>query len=103
MMGMSKKEFCLFLVNDIYKILPIYEGEDLNKNVYSNPESAYVNYLNQLISLEAEIDGAYETYHDEKIFKILCIVRGMKNIKVGEHAKVKTCVFDLIKICKSVT
>lgn len=102
MMGMSKKDFCESLIGNIYKILPIYEGEDINKAVCATPEVAYSNYLNQLVTLEAEVEGAYEYYQDDKIFRMLFIIKGMKNLKVGEHAKVRTCVFDLIKICKSV-
>ena len=99
----TKKDFCKRLTGDLYKTLPIYEGEDINGNVIANPFDAHENYLKHLIILEAELNGAFEYYNDEEFLSMLLIVKGMKKIEIGNHRDVKGCVFKLIKISEGMT
>ena len=101
-MSQDKRKYKTQLVGDIYKTLPIYEGESLDKKTSISPSQAYENYLKHLIILETEMEGMSVIYDDSKLDQMLIIVRGMSRIGVGEHKKVKTCTFHLIKLCESI-
>jgi hypothetical protein len=99
----TKYSFCKRLTGDLYKTLPIYEGEDINGKVIANPFDAHENYLKHLIILEAELNGAYEYYGDDAFLSMLLLVKGMKKIDIGNHRDVKDCVFKLIKMSEGIT
>ena len=92
------------LIADCFKILGIYEGKDprTKKVVYSEDES-YENYQKYLDTFCIEVWGAYELYpNDGNFHKLTRVLEGLKLIKIKEHDRLRSKVFECIDICNKI-
>lgn len=92
------------LIADCFKILGIYEGKDpkTKKVIYSN-ENAYSHFQKYLDTFCMEIWGAYSLYGEDVNFhKLARLLEGLKLIKIEEHDKLRSRVFECIDICNKI-
>lgn len=91
------------VINLIFKILPIYEGLAKSKEIVYSPEQAYMHYQKHLEKVIVEVVGDYYIYdNNEEYLKLLAILEGLKEVCIDEHDKVKSMVFECIKICERI-
>jgi len=90
------------LIGNCFKLLGIYEGRDpRTKEIIYPTEIAYEHYSKYLENLCIELWGAYLIFHESEHFlKLANTLEGMQKIKIDEHAKLKSLVFNCISLCK---
>lgn len=87
------------LLNDCFKLLPIYEGRDFKtKKIIYTPEEAHKNYIAYLSSFLNEICGGYYMFNNIYFLKLMTNLSGMMSIKINEHRKLKPLVFKCINL-----
>lgn len=91
-------------INGIFKLLPTYEGKSFqSKEIVYSPEQAYMHYQQHLEKVIVEVVGDYYIYdNNEEYLKLLAILEGLKEVYIDEHDKVKSMVFECIKICERI-
>lgn len=95
-------EYVDTFINSTFKVLPVAEGRDIiTKKVVYNKETAYEHFQNYLTTLINEVSGSYELFENNVYYlKFLNSLKGMKDIQINEHKKLKSLVFHCIDICK---
>lgn len=93
------------MVDAIFRLLPLYEGRDKDtKDVIYDPEIAHINFTNNVGVITLELEGFCESQTDPEIcmglHQLINLIRGMKQLKVGEHNEVRTAVFSAIRKAK---
>lgn len=95
------KDYIELLINKIFKLLPLYEGLSLTKEIIYTPEQAYKHFQMHLEEVIVEVTGNYYIFcNNPKIISILSILDGMRDIKLNEHQLVRTLVFKCTNICE---
>lgn len=98
----GQKESLKILINQCWKILPIYEGKNLNNIVVYDRNTAYANYQKYLIFLNTKIFGASKYWKDnQKYIELLYLVKGMSKFNDDEHNKVKYTVLHCNKLIEN--
>jgi hypothetical protein len=89
------------LIGDCFKILGIYEGRHpITKEVVFSEEDAYLNFIKYIEILTLEVWGAYNIFRgNDYFYKLSNKLEGLKQVKIGQHKKVKTIVFQCTSIC----
>lgn len=96
------KSYIELVINSIFKILPIYEGLAISKQIVYSPEQAYRHYQQHLEKIIVEITGDYYIFYDiPEFIKLLASIQGMIDIHINEHDTVRSMVFECIKICEN--
>ena len=100
----NKQEYFKKLLDRIFRLLPLYEGKDqTTKNIICSPGDAYSNFSNNLITVDTEIDGLMrDNIEDIEIQELSNLIKGMYEISIGEHNKVRVIVFAAIRLCKRI-
>jgi hypothetical protein len=87
------------LVNECFKLLPVFEGRDLKTNkIIHSKEVAYLQYKKYLVSFLNEIYGSYYMLDSIYLLRLLANLEGMLGIQLNEHDKLKSLVFKCIGI-----
>lgn len=87
------------LINDCFKLLPLYEGIDFStKRVIYSPVEAHKQYKKYLSSFITEVFGSYYMFENIYLLKLTNNLEGMLNIEISEHDKIKQLVFKCISI-----
>ena len=90
------------LVNQCWKILPIYEGRDRDKNITFSKQEAYENYQKHLSFLITKVSGASKIWKDNRYYvELLYLLNGMTDFGPGEHDRVKYLVHHIINLIKN--
>lgn len=90
------------LINQCWKILPIYEGKNINNNNAYSREDAYDNYQKHLTFLITKVGGASKLWLDNQYYvELLYILSGMRDFTSDEHDRVKYIVNHCIKLINS--
>lgn len=95
-----KKDFCLndkamldslsILINQCWKILPIFEGKDIKGNIVYSRDVAYEHYQKHLIFLSTKLLGASKIWQDNQYYvELVYLIEGMKDFKQDDHKQVK--------------
>ena len=88
------------LIGKLFKILPIYEGKAIYKEIIYTPEQAYQHYKIHLEEVIVEIVGDYYLYNNNsKFLELLSILEGLKNVGIDEHQTVRAMVFKCTNLC----
>jgi hypothetical protein len=97
-------EYYKNLIGNIYKILPIMEGKATNKkDIEYTPEIAYRNFQTYTSNLLVEMHGNISLFYSVNSIRIIVILRGILNeIKIDDHKKLKSCVFQCIDLCQKI-
>ena len=78
------------LRNQCWKLLPIYEGKDINNDIVYTPEEAYENYQKHLTFLITKVSGASKIWIDNQYYyELEMILNGMRDFTKDEHDRVK--------------
>ena len=94
------EDYIELLINKIFKLLPLYEGLSLTKEVVYTSEQAYKHFQMHLEEVIVEVTGNYYIYNNSPRFlQLLSILDGMRDIKLDEHKLVRTLVFKCTNIC----
>ena len=87
------------LRNQCWKLLPIFEGKNIdNKVVYASDE-AYSNYQKHLTFLITKVLGASKIWIDNQYYyELAMILNGMRDFTKDEHERVKYMVHHCIHL-----
>jgi hypothetical protein len=97
----DKDKTLVSLRNRVWKLLPIFEGKDKSGNIVFVPDKAYKNYLKNLQKISTEVWGANEIlFQDERFVQLLCLLQGLENTTVEDHAKIKTIITHCTDLCE---
>ena len=95
----SKIDFLKILINQCWKILPIYEGKDINSEITYSREEAYSGYQKHLNFLITKLIGANKIWGNDQYFvELLCILIGMRDMDNNSHDKVRYFVHHCTKL-----
>ena len=68
------------LINQCWKLLPIYEGKSKDNNIVNSKEQAYENYQKHLTFLITKVSGASKIWKNNQYYiELLYILVGMKD------------------------
>ena len=92
------------LINNYFKILPLFEGRDLQtKQIIYTQEQAYEMFQKYIQNFIIEVCGSNELFIvNVNSIKLLSLLRGMQEIQIGEHKKTKSVVMSCIDLCNKV-
>jgi len=86
----ATQESLKILRNQCWKLLPIFEGKDINNEVTRSEEEAYENYQKHLTFLITKVSGANKIWVDNQYYyELLMILNGMRDFTIDEHDRVK--------------
>ena len=93
------------LVGRIFSLLPSFEGRDVNtKEITFTPEESYEMFKSALENLIIEICGSNALFLvGEKSIKLLSIIRGLHEIQMNEHRRLKSAIFTCTDLCSKIT
>ena len=87
------------LINQCWKILPIYEGRNNTKEIVYSKEEAYSCYQKHLSFLITKLLGASDIWNENQYYlELVYILVGMKHLSQNEHDKVKYFVHHCTKL-----
>lgn len=78
------------LINQCWKLLPIYEGKNKDNKISNSKEEAYTNYKKHLTFLITKVSGASKIWTNNQYYvELLYILNGMMDFGPEEHDRVK--------------
>ena len=90
------------LINQCWKLLPIYEGKSKDNRIVNSKEQAYENYQKHLTFLITKVSGASKIWKDNQFYvELLYILVGMKDFKMDEHDRVKYIVHHCTRLIEN--
>ena len=90
------------LINQCWKLLPIYEGKSKDNNIVNSKEQAYENYQKHLTFLITKVSGASKIWKNNQYYiELLYILVGMKDFKMDEHDRVKYIVHHCTRLIEN--
>lgn len=90
-----------YLINNFYKLLPIYEGKIFDSEQLLPRDEAMSNFQKNLSMLILQINGLYSEYPQfNKLQDILLLLNSIKNIGDNDRDSVKKVVFFCIRFIK---
>lgn len=96
----NEKDYMMSLKNRIWKLLPIYEGKNLDKKVVCTREEAYNNFYMYLSRITTELVGAKNINKDNGYYaELLYLLEGMKEFSEDEHDRVRDIVLHCCNLC----
>lgn len=101
----NEHEYWVKVVDMIFRLLPLYEGRDKDtKDIIYNPEEAYINFTNNVTTVTLELEGFCADQTDPEVcmglHQLINLIRGMKQLKIGEHNEVRAAIFSAIRKAK---
>ncbi len=89
------------LINQCWKILPIFEGKDKKNCISYTREKAYENYQKHLTFLITKVSGASKIYIDNGYYvELVYLLSGMRDFQENEHDRVKYITNHCISLVK---
>ena len=90
------------LINQCWKLLPIYEGKSKNNEIVNSKELAYENYQKHLTFLITKVSGASKIWRENQYYiELLYILVGMRELGLDEHDKVKYIVHHCTRLIEN--
>lgn len=90
------------LINQCWKLLPIYEGKGKDNKIVNSKEQAYSNYQKHLNLLVTKVSGASKIWKDNQYYiELLYILMGMKDFGIDEHDRVKYIVHHCTRLIEN--
>jgi hypothetical protein len=84
------RESLRILRNQCWKLLPIFEGKDINNEIVYSKEEAYSNYQKHLTFLITKVSGANKIWIDNQYYyELAMILNGMRDFTIEEHDRVR--------------
>lgn len=86
----ATQESLKILRNQCWKLLPIFEGKNIDNEVIYTLDEAYDNYQKHLTFLITKVSGANKIWTDNQYYyELLMILNGMRDFQKDEHDRVK--------------
>lgn len=78
------------LRNQCWKLLPIFEGKNIDNQIIYSADEAYDNYQKHLTFLITKVNGASKIWMDNQYYyELAMILNGMRDFTKDEHDRVK--------------
>lgn len=95
----STSDSLTILINQCWKLLPIFEGKNKENKIVNSRSEAYENYQKQLTFLITKVSGASKIWKDNQFYlELLYMLNGMRDFTEEEHDRVKYIVHHCTKL-----
>lgn len=99
--NINEDKYFISLKNRIWKLLPIYEGKGINKEIIYSKDDAFGKYQLYLSRILTELDGAKNiNKSNTRYAELYYLLEGMKNFTLDDHKKVRDIVLHCCGLCE---